>query len=409
MAAATSLGSSGLAFEELESAVTVGSYVSGGGNNTGEMLRPAPTVGGFGLSTLVVSSRSGLARGGQTTAYGAEVALGMDSGEPFLLAATFRADRAAAPVSFGGVSIRVDGELVSAYANGARMAAIKVLPGQEAQVFVAYADFGNGSRPGALVVRTSSTMSVQRAEPVRITLPRGTLPVPIESGTDAWVFYGDSARITLDVMDIQDNTVREAATLAARECGMGSRPSSLDRSVFGLFDASLDAAGPIVGTGLYSAAALSYGYGSGQSGYGSGSGSGAGFGSGYYRASGANGYSSANANGYSSANGANGPNGYSSANGANGPNGYSSANDASASYSLTGPSGIVGAYGANDPAGPADFTGRWINSPTAPLPMGPMDPGSMGPMGPNQGGYGYGTGNRPNDWPRVWSARESSF
>jgi hypothetical protein len=343
-----------------------------------------------------VSSRSGLARGGQTTAYGAEIALGMDSGEPFLLAATFRADRAFVPVSFGGVSIRVEGELVSAYANGARMAAIKVLPGQEPQVFVAYADFGNGSRPGALVVRTSSTMSVQRAEPVRVTLPRGTLSVPIESGTDAWVFYGDSARITLDVMDIQDNTVREAATLAARECGTGSRPSSLDRSVFGLFDASLDAAGPIAGTGLYSAANPSYGYGSGHHGYGSGQ-HGYGSGSGTNGAYGTNGTNGAYGAPSYGANGAYGAPSY----GTNGTS-WAPSSGASGAYGLTGPSGVVGAYGAN---GPADFTGRWINSPTGPLPMGP---GSMGPA-LSDAGYGYGTGNRPNDWPRVWSARESSF
>lgn len=339
MAAATSLGSSGLAFEELESAVAVASYGSSGG----EMLRPASTVGGFGLSTLVVSSRSGLARGGQTTAFGAEIALGLDSGEPFLLAASFQTDRASAPVAFGGVSIRVEGEQVAAYANGARMAAIKVLPGQDPQVFVVYADFGNGSRSGALVVRTSSTMSVQRAEPARVTLPRGKLAVPIESGTDAWVFYGDGSRIALDVLEIQDSFVREAATLAARECGTGSRPSSLDRSVFGLFDASIDASGPIAGTGLYSAEGYS---GSGATGYGSGSGPRYGSGSGPRY-----GYGAGSGSGYGSGNGAVG-------------------------YGQVGPMGQMG-------------------------PMGPM--GQMGQMGPT-GGSG-----RPEQWPRVWSARESNF
>jgi hypothetical protein len=295
------------------------------------MLRPASTVGGFGLSTLVVSSRSGLARGGQTTAFGAEIALGLDSGEPFLLAASFQTDRASAPVAFGGVSIRVEGEQVAAYANGARMAAIKVLPGQDPQVFVVYADFGNGSRSGALVVRTSSTMSVQRAEPARVTLPRGKLAVPIESGTDAWVFYGDGSRIALDVLEIQDSFVREAATLAARECGTGSRPSSLDRSVFGLFDASIDASGPIAGTGLYSAEGYS---GSGAtSGYGSGSGSGPRYG---YGSGSGSGFGSGTANGQ------------------------------------------VGQMG----------------------PIGQV--GQMGPMG--QMGSG-----RPEQWPRVWSARESNF
>jgi hypothetical protein len=256
MAAASSLGFLGADYTELDA-------------GAGEGARPVPSVGGFGLSTLVVASRSGLARGGTTTGAGADVSIGMESGEPFLIAVSYKT--ASVPVRFGGVTLVASGGEVSAYAPDGIRGTIKT-DGDE--TVVVFADFGNGSKSGALVVRTRTTMSVQRAEPTRCSVPRGTFSVPIERGVDAWVFYGDGERIAADAQDIPDAVVREAAVLAARECGAGSRPMRNDRSIYGLSDSGIVGSGAIAGSGLFAPESSGGGSGGG-SGYGAGSGSGA--------------------------------------------------------------------------------------------------------------------------------------
>jgi hypothetical protein len=247
MAAASSLEFMGSVYDDDASAGSGGRLVQ--------------SVGGFGLSTLVVASLSGLARGGQTTAAGADVSIGMDSGAPFLIAVSFKTATAVVPVRFGGVAIVAGGGEVSAYGPDGIRGTIKT---DGDQTVVAFADFGLGSKSGALVVRTRTTMSVQRADPTRCNVPLGTFSVPIERGVDAWVFYGDSEQIAADTQDISDAVVREVAALAARECGAGSRPSSLDRSVYGLSDNGVAGYSSAVGDQL--------------SGNGSGSGSGSGSG-----------------------------------------------------------------------------------------------------------------------------------
>jgi hypothetical protein len=193
---------------------------------------------------------------------------------PFLIAATFDASKAHVPVVFGDVYLRVEGGAVTAYAADGPRASIQV-DGDE--VFAAFCDFGNGERPGALVVRTKSTMSIQRAERTQCTVPRGPFFVPIEQGADVWVFYGDAETIEAETAGIQNSVLGEVATLAAREAAMGARPSSLDRSVYGLMDTGASLYGPatIVEPSFYYDATgpsiTNSGYGSG-SGFGSGSG-----------------------------------------------------------------------------------------------------------------------------------------
>jgi len=300
MAAATSIGiplGAEYTFSELNGSDgsdgnygNYGNYGSYGNNGTnGSGARPVSSVGGFGLSALVVSSRSGVIVGAQSAEGGAMVNVGASSSvpsgsnssgsaasgsAPFLIAATFDAAKAHVPVVFGDVYLRVEGGAVTAYAVDGPRASIQV-DGDE--VFAAFCDFGNGERPGALVVRTKSTMSIQRAERTQCTVPRGPFFVPIEQGADVWVFYGDAETIEAETAGIQNSVLGEVATLAAREAAMGARPSSLDRSVYGLMDtgASLygpativepsffyDSTGPII---------TNSGYGSGF-GFGSGSG-----------------------------------------------------------------------------------------------------------------------------------------
>jgi hypothetical protein len=283
MAAATSFGiplGSEYTFSEIAGSST--SIDTGDGilNSESYGTRPVSSVGGFGLSSLIVSSRSGVVVGAQSTAGGASVTVNAESGGPFLIAATFDPTKAHVPVLFGDVYVRVESGAVTAYAADGPRASIPV-DGDE--VFVAFCDFGNGARPGALVVRTKTTMSIQRAEPTRCTVPRGPFLVPIEAGTDAWLFYGTSDAIESDAAAIQSTVLSEVATLAAREAAMGARPSSLDRSMFGLMDtgASLYGAAAVVEPSFYTAPTTTgYGSGSGgyyhsRSGYGSGSGSGA--------------------------------------------------------------------------------------------------------------------------------------
>jgi hypothetical protein len=193
---------------------------------------------------------------------------------PFLIAATFDASKAHVPVVFGDVYLRVEGGAVTAYAADGPRASIQV-DGDE--VFAAFCDFGNGERPGALVVRTKSTMSIQRAERTQCTVPRGPFFVPIEQAADVWVFYGDAETIEAETAGIQNSVLGEVATLAAREAAMGARPSSLDRSVYGLMDTGASLYGPatIVEPSFYYDSTgpiiTNSGYGSG-SGFGSGSG-----------------------------------------------------------------------------------------------------------------------------------------
>lgn len=310
MAAATSIGiplGAEYTFSELnggdgnyESYGNYGSYGSYGnyGNNGGG-ARPVSSVGGFGLSALVVSSRSGVIVGAQSAEGGAMVNVGASGSAPsgsapsgsatsssnssgsaasgsapFLIAATFDASKAHVPVVFGDVYLRVEGGAVTAYAADGPRASIQV-DGDE--VFAAFCDFGNGERPGALVVRTKSTMSIQRAERTRCTVPRGPFFVPIEQGADVWVFYGDAETIEAETAGIQNSVLGEVATLAAREAAMGARPSSLDRSVYGLMDTGASLYGPatIVEPSFYydstGPSITNSGYGSG-SGFGSGSG-----------------------------------------------------------------------------------------------------------------------------------------
>jgi hypothetical protein len=170
--------------------------------------------------------------------------------------------------------LRVEGGAVTAYAADGPRASIQV-DGDE--VFAAFCDFGNGERPGALVVRTKSTMSIQRAERTQCTVPRGPFFVPIEQGADVWVFYGDAETIEAETAGIQNSVLGEVATLAAREAAMGARPSSLDRSVYGLMDTGASLYGPatiVEPSFFYDSTGPSItnsGYGSG-SGFGSGSG-----------------------------------------------------------------------------------------------------------------------------------------
>jgi hypothetical protein len=320
MAAATSIGiplGAEYTFSELnggdgnyESYGNYGSYGSYGNYGTnGSGARPVSSVGGFGLSALVVSSRSGVIVGAQSAEGGAMVNVGASSfnssssnssgsaasssnssgsaasssnssgsaasgSAPFLIAATFDASKAHVPVVFGDVYLRVEGGAVTAYAADGPRASIQV-DGDE--VFAAFCDFGNGERPGALVVRTKSTMSIQRAERTQCTVPRGPFFVPIEQGADVWVFYGDAETIEAETAGIQNSVLGEVATLAAREAAMGARPSSLDRSVYGLMDTGASLYGPatIVEPSFYydstGPSITNSGYGSG-SGFGSGSG-----------------------------------------------------------------------------------------------------------------------------------------
>ena len=294
MAAATSIGiplGAEYTFSELSGSDgnygNYGSYGSYGNNGGG--ARPVSSVGGFGLSALVVSSRSGVIVGAQSAEGGAMVNVGASASAasgsaasssnssgsaPFLIAATFDAAKAHVPVVFGDVYLRVEGGAVTAYAADGPRASIQV-DGDE--VFAAFCDFGNGERPGALVVRTKSTMSIQRAERTRCTVPRGPFFVPIEQGADVWVFYGDAETIEAETAGIQNSVLGEVATLAAREAAMGARPSSLDRSVYGLMDTGASLYGPatIVEPSFFydsmGPAITNSGYGSG-SGFGSGSG-----------------------------------------------------------------------------------------------------------------------------------------
>ena len=268
------------------------------GNNTGAFSRPISSVGGFGLSTLVASSRSGVVTGAQSASGGASVTLGGQTGAAaahFLIAATFDPTKAHVPVLFGDVHIRVENGAVTAYAADGPRASIPV-DGDE--VFVAFCDFGNGAKPGALVVRTKSTISIQRAEPTRVTLPTGrtgSFLVPIEYGSDVWLFYGSGDQIEVDAAGIHNALLSEVATLAAREAAMGARPSSLDRSVYGLMDTGASLYGSVGSVGQQepgygavdyyssngSGQGSGYYYGQGQ-GQGSGQGQGQGQGSGNY-------------------------------------------------------------------------------------------------------------------------------
>ena len=305
MAAATSIGiplGAEYTFSELSGNYgsdgnygNYGSYGSYGNNGSGGGgAIPVSSVGGFGLSALVVSSRSGVIVGAQSAEGGAMVNAGAfassasgsaasssnSSGSaasgsaPFLIAATFDAAKAHVPVVFGDVYLRVGGGEVTAYAADGPRASIQA-DGDE--VFAAFCDFGNGERPGALVVRTKSTMSIQRAERTRCTVPRGPFFVPIEQGADVWVFYGDAETIEAETAGIQNSVLGEVATLAAREAAMGARPSSLDRSVYGLMDTGASLYGPatiVEPSFFYDSTGPSItnaGYGSG-SGFGSGSG-----------------------------------------------------------------------------------------------------------------------------------------
>ena len=312
MAAATSIGiplGAEYTFSELSgSDGNYGNYESYGNYGSyGSGARPVSSVGGFGLSALVVSSRSGVIVGAQSAEGGAMVNVGASSSvpsgsgssnssssnssgsaasssnssgsapsgsAPFLIAATFDAAKAHVPVVFGDVYLRVEGGAVTAYAADGPRASIQV-DGDE--VFAAFCDFGNGERPGALVVRTKSTMSIQRAERTQCTVPRGPFFVPIEQGADVWVFYGDAETIEAETAGIQNSVLGEVATLAAREAAMGARPSSLDRSVYGLMDTGASLYGPatIVEPSFYydstGPSITNSGYGSG-SGFGSGSG-----------------------------------------------------------------------------------------------------------------------------------------
>ena len=242
MAAATSIGiplGAEYTFSELNGAEgSYGTYVN---NGSGGGARPVSSVGGFGLSSLVVSSRSGVIVGAQSAEGGAMVTVGASASSPFLIAATFDAAKTHVPVVFGDVYLRVEGGAVTAYAADGPRASIQV-DGDE--VFAAFCDFGNGERPGALVVRTNSTMSIQRAERTQCTVPRGPFFVPIEQGADVWVFYGDAETIEAETAGIQNSVLGEVATLATREAAMGARPSSLDRSVYGLMDTGASLYGP---------------------------------------------------------------------------------------------------------------------------------------------------------------------
>jgi hypothetical protein len=179
-----------------------------------------------------------------------------------LIAATFDPAKAHVPVLFGDVYLRVEGGAVTAYAADGPRASIQV---EGDEVFAAFCDFGNGERPGALVVRTRSTMSIQRANATRCTVPRGPFIVPIEQGADVWVFHGNAEMIEADTAGIQNSVLGEVATLAAREAAMGARPSSLDRSVYGLMDTGASLYGPatIVEPNFYTAPSSGYGSGSG--------------------------------------------------------------------------------------------------------------------------------------------------
>lgn len=291
MAAATSIGiplGSEYTFSEYNStteaggaggATEAGEAASYGTSYEGTSARPVSSVGGFGLSSLVVSSRSGVIVGAQSAPGGASVTVSASSAAaPFLIAATFDPAKAHVPVLFGDVYLRVEGGAVTAYAADGPRASIQV-DGDE--VFAAFCDFGNGERPGALVVRTKSTMSIQRADATRCTVPRGPFIVPIEQGADVWVFYGNAETIEADTAGIQNTVLSEVATLAAREAAMGARPSSLDRSVYGLMDTGASMYGPatVVEPNFYTAPNV---YTAPSSGYGSGSGSGLYAGSGLY-------------------------------------------------------------------------------------------------------------------------------
>jgi hypothetical protein len=291
MAAATSIGiplGSEYTFSEFTSSNTTSnenSYYYYEDDGAAGAARPVSSVGGFGLSSLVVSARSGVIVGAQSAPGGASVtvtAAGSGTGSaPFLIAATFDPAKAHVPVLFGDVYLRVEGGAVTAYAADGPRASIQV-DGDE--VFAAFCDFGNGERPGALVVRTRSTMSIQRADPTRCTVPRGPFIVPIEQGADVWVFYGNAETIETDTAGIQNSVLSEVATLAAREAATGARPSSLDRSVYGLMDTGASLYGPatVVEPKFYTAPTVDqFGYGSGSgsglsglsgSGYGTGSG-----------------------------------------------------------------------------------------------------------------------------------------
>ena len=220
------------------------------------------------------SNSSGSAPSGSTASGSAASASGSSGSAPFLIAATFDAAKAHVPVVFGDVYLRMEGGAVTAYAADGPRASIQV-DGDE--VFAAFCDFGNGERPGALVVRTKSTMSIQRAERTQCTVPRGPFFVPIEQGADVWVFYGDAETIEAETAGIQNSVLGEVATLAAREAAMGARPSSLDRSVYGLMDTGASLYGPatiVEPSFFYDSTGPSItnsGYGSG-SGFGSGSG-----------------------------------------------------------------------------------------------------------------------------------------
>lgn len=273
MAAATSIGiplGSEYTFSEFTtSAGNENSYYYYEDDGAVGAARPVSSVGGFGLSSLVVSARSGVIVGAQSAPGGASVTVttaGTGSA-PFLIAATFDPAKAHVPVLFGDVYLRVEGGAVTAYAADGPRASIQV-DGDE--VFAAFCDFGNGERPGALVVRTKSTMSIQRADPTRCTVPRGPFIVPIEQGADVWVFYGNAETIETDTAGIQNSVLSEVATLAAREAATGARPSSLDRSVYGLMDTGASLYGPatVVEPNFYTAPTFD------QFGYGSGSGSG---------------------------------------------------------------------------------------------------------------------------------------
>ena len=224
-----------------------------------------------GASSSVPSGSAGSAPSGSGSSNSSS---GSAGSVPFLIAATFDASKAHVPVVFGDVYLRVEGGAVTAYAADGPRASIQV-DGDE--VFAAFCDFGNGERPGALVVRTKSTMSIQRAERTQCTVPRGPFFVPIEQGADVWVFYGDAETIEAETAGIQNSVLGEVATLAAREAAMGARPSSLDRSVYGLMDTGASLYGPatIVEPSFYydstGPSITNSGYGSG-SGFGSGSG-----------------------------------------------------------------------------------------------------------------------------------------
>jgi hypothetical protein len=227
-----------------------------------------------GASSSVPSGSAGSAPSGSAPSGSAPSGSAPSGSAPFLIAATFDASKAHVPVVFGDVYLRVEGGAVTAYAADGPRASIQV-DGDE--VFAAFCDFGNGERPGALVVRTKSTMSIQRAERTQCTVPRGPFFVPIEQGADVWVFYGDAETIEAETAGIQNSVLGEVATLAAREAAMGARPSSLDRSVYGLMDTGASLYGPatIVEPSFFydsmGPAITNSGYGSG-SGFGSGSG-----------------------------------------------------------------------------------------------------------------------------------------